>query len=130
MQVKYPSRTLWNHLKSGSSEHKLGKRSILTNEKECDLENRCYRAFMCWYSRLSKRIEHSLSPASRQKLNRVIAENYFTKLADTLDVLDLKNRPQNSFNVDGKGHTNVQSECISELNNVRKLLLLFHVKVI
>lgn len=62
-----------------------------------------FRLFMKRHPELSKRKAQNMNPARAQKLNRFIVGDYFRKLEDILDTLDLKNKPGRIFNIDEKG---------------------------
>lgn len=141
-----PRRTLRNHLKSGNTERKLGRKKLLTADQENELENRIIRlsevgvpltpkqlrrcvynftkansienkfnvqkemAGKDWFQRflkrhpaLSKRKAQSMNPARAQKLNPVIVKDYFTKLGNIMDKLQVRHSPHRIYNLDEKG---------------------------
>lgn len=62
-----------------------------------------FRLFMKRHPELSIRKAQNMNPARAQKLNRLIVGDYFRKLEEILDTLDLKNKPERIFNMDEKG---------------------------
>lgn len=45
-----------------------------------------------------------MNPARAQKLNKQIVSDYFQKLGDGMINLDMKDKPQNVYNMDDKGY--------------------------
>lgn len=52
---------------------------------------------------LSTRRAQNLNPARAQKLNRAIVSDYFEKINELMTTLNLKDKPQNVYNMDEKG---------------------------
>lgn len=62
-----------------------------------------YRSFLRRHPQLSQRKAQSMNPARAQKLNPFIVSDYFEKLGNVMDTLDIKNHPEKVYNVDEKG---------------------------
>lgn len=59
--------------------------------------------FMRRHPEISRRKAQSMNPARAQKMNKPIVADYFQKLGQVLDELNLKNKPQCIYNMDEKG---------------------------
>ena len=60
-------------------------------------------AFMKRNPQLSKRKAQLMNPGRAQKLNKYIVNDYFQKLSDIYQEMDIHQNPQNLFNMDEKG---------------------------
>ncbi|GFN85608.1 tigger transposable element-derived protein 1-like [Plakobranchus ocellatus] len=90
-QFGIPRRTLPNHISSGSTEKRLGRKPLLSDEEE-----------QLPVDRIARKAQ-AINPARAQKLNRFIVNDHFTKLDQAIIDLDLFDKPDRIFNLDEKG---------------------------
>lgn len=72
---------------------------------------------------LSVRKAQPMNPARAQKLNKAVVSDHFTKITELMTTLNIKDKPQNIYNMDAKGCrlTMHHQQCVLSERGVRRV---------